>query len=1388
MARLTAFVSSHSSLKRWHGIDYQQVACGLATTVGISATCMDAFPPSTDLERRCRDAVRDCDILILIVGWRYGQLQDGARSLTEIEWSTAEDSDKEIVALLHDTVPPDDIDPEELARATAFRNRFDRPGSRPLYGSFQDRDSFERALRLALSTIINEQSVRALGRAAHSVSDVLSKALESWNVQDQRRVPLGGRLTSRAQNPAVESVPLFMRDIAGVPTGEDEPVVTPLTVADACFPDQQRLIVYGEFGCGKSNFLEGLRLKVARRLLENTKTSRAPLLLHLGAWNPEAITFRTFVDINARNVYGDRIAGNDLCLLLDEVDNREQALDARAVDEIIDWLVARPRCWTAVAVRQIDGLGRRLLDATPHLEFACLSLDSIDSSQRTQFIVRNAAPGTALETLLRFVSEAEVSRDDYLLGMLGSPFNLKLLSAFTFGTSPIPTSPARLLRARAAAAYGKEAPTAPAGADRSRFTDYVGHLAIETLGGRRRAQTRVDEATFFDRVAAAADVFVRGGRGERRIWTGRYLSYFAAEALARDPGLLADIHPAAQYGDRGRIANRLDAALRDLIELDSSRFDELVACDPCLAAACLQHIAPEQRAEASRRTFSLLLLLLSSNDEAARVSAIEAIVALGEHAVPLLQEAMTCQEYWLRRRLVGVLNRLGGSESTRTIVRALGDDHKRVVETAERAILAFDTERRAQVEAFVDEFIGTVVSDDDHDLLRQVASLDASFLARVNGILGEEPSEAEPALVLPVVIAIEPRDLEEDDWAGRELLDQLRAAPSDAATAARCRRWLHHSTFHDRAWAHIWTRLWDAAPDADLRELAHEWLRVVPDAAGSWSHVWVRVIEGDRHNAALAARARQWLQCTDPMMFGWASVWRKLFALTPNDEHCALGLEWLQSASTAATGWAMVWKPLLDSARTGEDVLRMRALALSRLKVTPIGDWSWGYAFPELCKPTPTAEILDLGRAWVESALPGDGGWGYVFPQVWKAAPRDQRLEMIARDWLAQPNKSRASWSSVWEALLATYRRDGELFAAGIEHLEQVPLQYHGWGRVWRRLWEAHYRRDHLAELAQTWLRGPNLNHRGWPWVYSALFADVAPEPEMVSRGLDYLAESSRDGWSAVWRVLWDACAGGPDQEVKLQDSAVSSALALLAREWLDGPGVDDSGFSHVWEGLWRRAPDDWLRAKAITRVRDWPTDNTIRYIWQPLTAALSSDPDLLQVGTHLLRNGLPFTHLQWGGIWLDLWGTGSESPDLVALGQDWLISYAGLNRDWPQVWHCLWEERGADPALTAVAIAGLKHHAPGGGRQSTRDSRDSRAWRIVWPPLWNAGTRHPALITSAVARLRQESLPLLDFWGTMARSLAAEEVPPRRFALSARNHAAFRCGGQLGVRACGTT
>jgi hypothetical protein len=300
--------------------------------------------------------------------------------------------------------------------------------------------------------------------------------------RDKTRVSRSAIITARRVDPLLDTIPEPMRRFAGI---EDDPVEQltreRLTPADGCFPRHGRLIVQGEFGSGKTNFLELLQFRAATRLSAHANPSRVPLRLNLGQWQPELQTFRIFVNEEAAKAFGNRVASDDLFLLLDEIDNRAQALDADAVEQIASWLSRHRWAWAAVAVRQVDGIAESLLKAKPNLDFILVEIERFDASGVKDFVERNSVQGEAREKVLSLVPTTENQEEGDVVWMLRSPFSLKLICALSVGRKPFPSNAALLLRAFIRIGYCTETKSRKADVGFVEFESCIAALAFQSL-------------------------------------------------------------------------------------------------------------------------------------------------------------------------------------------------------------------------------------------------------------------------------------------------------------------------------------------------------------------------------------------------------------------------------------------------------------------------------------------------------------------------------------------------------------------------------------------------------------------------------------------------------------------------------------------------------------------------------------------------------------------------------------------------------------------------------------------------------------------------------------------------------------------------------------------
>lgn len=109
--------------------EHRQVVIESIQRLGAVAVAMEHFGSSaaSPLEV-CRDQVLHSDVIVLLLGHRYGAILPGANaSLTEFEYSTARQAAKPVLAFIVDPRypwPPQLIDGGEAAeRLAAFKKR-----------------------------------------------------------------------------------------------------------------------------------------------------------------------------------------------------------------------------------------------------------------------------------------------------------------------------------------------------------------------------------------------------------------------------------------------------------------------------------------------------------------------------------------------------------------------------------------------------------------------------------------------------------------------------------------------------------------------------------------------------------------------------------------------------------------------------------------------------------------------------------------------------------------------------------------------------------------------------------------------------------------------------------------------------------------------------------------------------------------------------------------------------------------------------------------------------------------------------------------------------------------------------------------------------------------
>ena len=1375
MSELRAFISSHASLRDYADVDFHALAANVASEFGIRAVGMDAHEPSPDLQARCLKSVREADVVIMIVGWSYGRAHDGTRSLTEIEYDTAIETSKAVVALIDGNAAPQEMDPGDLARAIAWRARFDALGDRPLYGTFRDASSFASALRQGLSAIITGESYRVLTRSSPEMRDRAARLCDEpsgLTALSKTRIVREAMLMAVDVEATSATQPEYMLTVAGIEI--DDPYQekpTRLRDAASCFPEHPRLIICGEFGCGKSDFTELLRLRALQGLKDRPEAWHVPLRVDLSKWDEAVETFRVFVDKSAEAEYGKRVWPEDLFLIVEGSDNRVRPLEADLEDEIVKWLATHRWAWAVVAVRTMEGLGCALKTSPLELGFARLELEPIGPAGIVEFLERNTRPGVGREGLIAMVREALESDDEGIAAMLGSPFNLKQLCAYSLGGGEFPRNEAMLQRVCFAAAYRKEAVNAPETASLEGFKEYLGELAVDALFRRKvtahpRAKSMRmarEETEYYTHLAQALDIVDMDlGAQTAASWTGRSLGYCAAEYLLTRRTELGDFLAIPHYARGRRIAQRTDQGVRTAVLLAPDTVEIIAQRDPCLAARCLGDMARTQRAPMSGTVVRQLVQLLADRQEDCWVAAAEALVGIGAAAVPGIAASWECAEYWHRRRMVGVLGRIDDANAQALVIRALADINKRVVAEAWTIMRNTDEARRAGLEEMVELVVAGLLPEAAQQVAASMGALFSEWRSADEGV--EEGADAAGN-----------RELDRSAVAGPVEARGVatRSMPLDGARVAESRALCLGTATRDKTWRDSWCELADQGfLDHDLQAAGRGWLNSAADSTPGWAKMWVRLM-AKRPDDALIMMGRRWLASSHGERGEWPHVWNALWCAVQREVALTrLGEEWLRALVGPSPSWAVVWCAIRD---TLADPAEVDQIAHDLLRISPVADASWGHVWPLLIERMPESDArYELGLRWLRRASPMNPAWGFMFPAIWRRKPRRPEIELIGREWLRQVPPNHRSWSFVWCELWNEYPNDDLLAALATSALAGVRIDDPAWGQVFEVAWRAAPRDEQLVKAGTAWIAAESVpfSHPGWTWVYNFLLASGPYAPSIVRRGLAWLqtVEPHRRGWAAVWRATWE------NKRLAGRDDGDIGTLLTIGRRWLETVGVANDGFSQVWEILWLRNRDDELRRLALDHLWNSPTDSTLMYVWRALTEAVPEDEALLSQGIALVGNHIRWEHSQWNAIWVDLWQRKRGDPGLQRIGMEWLRKMKGSGNLWGDVWAALWTGSARDGALTELGIAGLR-----------ASFADARVWKAVWRPLFAShGASNADVVNVAVDWLRSaESHRFEDFWGEVAAPLAAAGKLPADLDESARSHTASHSLDDATKRQC---
>lgn len=427
-----------------------------------------------------------------------------------------------------------------------------------------------------------------------------------------------------------------------------------------------------------------------------------------------------------------------------------------------------------------------------------------------------------------------------------------------------------------------------------------------------------------------------------------------------------------------------------------------------------------------------------------------------------------------------------------------------------------------------------------------------------------------------------------------------------------------------------------------------------PDFDRVWSGLWENSAE-DR--ARLTDLGRAWLGQVSPHNFGWSRIWQVLWLASPPDTPAreslhSIGIPWLLQ-QPQAPGWSYVWEAL---AKASDGASR--------------------------------EELSRIGLAWLEDGNESHQGWGFVWELEHARAQGDsaqqERLVMLAAQWLSKPSAQRTGWVRQWLVLsdLAALPRPA-LHDLAIAWLESAP-EGAGWSRIYTGCDDSDDPR--LIDLGRRQLASGEL--QGWNHVFDSWLArseDTIGALEMIMDWLDR-STGSEPNWARLWGTGVTLAGSGPE----------AVRLMTLREAWLPRH-YDHPGWSFVYRRTLKTADNAPAEAEVQLGLQ-WllhtqPTTPNWGSVWTQVVNNLSNVPDELVEPTHVWLGGTAASNANWLAVQRQFQ---KHAPAKLRRGElrqavDRRLLESGATAS---EWYTLWRLRidlapdwHGDPALVASAI-----------------------------------------------------------------------------------------------------
>ncbi len=403
-----------------------------------------------------------------------------------------------------------------------------------------------------------------------------------------------------------------------------------------------------------------------------------------------------------------------------------------------------------------------------------------------------------------------------------------------------------------------------------------------------------------------------------------------------------------------------------------------------------------------------------------------------------------------------------------------------------------------------------------------------------NWLISVSPDHFQWFLIWDQLLASEDKNLNELDQLA---LNWLKTALSD-----------HHR------WFYLYNHLINSTNinQDELNALTLNWLEEVPYHE-SWFYAWNYLLSNYKDKNLLHLIALRWLSATLPNHNDWFSVWRTLWENNDSNlsELTNTSLTWLRTVSLSNGNWFYIWEELWE--KDYDTHPHLKKLIHYWLCEAPQDHPIWVVVWNTTWKVNQenASSIYELGINWLLKS-PDHFSWHDLWFTLHKEYESDDKLIMLALDWLHQVNKQHVGWTKVWQTVWANRKAKDKSIALALEYLDMAPIRRCDWFNVWGELWHIIEDKASFQTLAINRLKKFYADSGYCPDTWERIWKNFSQHGETlplahIERGITWLQQDPipNSSWHLVWCSIWDYAVLHQDDEIREQLAGIADRLLV---------------------------------------------------------------------------------------------------------------------------------------------------------------------------------------------------------------------------------------------------